>query len=143
MLEDDEIWIKLPKGYEFEGKTYAKLNKSLYGLKQSNGGWFQLADAAIMAADPRMQRSTIEPCLYFIKTVYISTHVDDFIICCNDTEWYNNFLIKLKQSFTLKDLGDLDQVLQIDIKKRQPDLIEMSQKRQIENAAIQYVRASD
>ena len=65
VLEDDEIWIKLPKGYEFEGKTYAKLNKSLYGLKQSNRGWFQLADAAIMAADPRMQRSTIEPCLYY------------------------------------------------------------------------------
>ena len=63
--------------------------------------------------------------------------MDDFIICCNDTEWYDNFLIKLKQSFTLKDLGDLNQVLQIDI-KMEPDFIEMSQKRQIENAAIQY-----
>jgi hypothetical protein len=52
------IWIEMPKGFANEdGMTHAKLNLSLYGLKQAGRDWYQCQDDFILAYDERFQRS--------------------------------------------------------------------------------------
>ncbi|KAK3258801.1 hypothetical protein CYMTET_32175 [Cymbomonas tetramitiformis] len=81
---DEDLYIRLPGGLEYEGCRYAKLLKAVYGLKQAGKEWFDTSDAFIMGYDSRMQRSEVEPCMYFIKdvdiTVIILAYVDDYLV---------------------------------------------------------------
>ncbi|KAK3277091.1 hypothetical protein CYMTET_14891 [Cymbomonas tetramitiformis] len=61
-------------------------------LKQQAGNeWFENSVAFVMAYDGRMQRSNVEPCLYFIRdatlTVLILAYVNDYFITTNAKDW--------------------------------------------------------
>eukprot|EP00854_Cymbomonas_tetramitiformis_P011073 gene11073-biopygen11351 len=66
VLEED-LYVRLPRGLVYGGCRCVKLLKAVYGLKQAGKEWFDTSDAFIMGYDSRMQRSDVEPCLYFIK----------------------------------------------------------------------------
>ncbi|KAK3234115.1 hypothetical protein CYMTET_55604 [Cymbomonas tetramitiformis] len=82
VLEED-LYVRLPRGLVYGGHRCAKLLKAVYGLKQAGREWFDTSDAFIMGYDSRMQRSDVEPCLYFIRDstlqVIILAYVDDYL----------------------------------------------------------------
>ncbi|KAK3257140.1 hypothetical protein CYMTET_33764 [Cymbomonas tetramitiformis] len=83
VLEED-LYVRLPRGLVYGGHRCAKLLKAVYGLKQAGKEWFDTSDAFIMGYDSRMQRSDVEPCLYFIRDttlqVIILAYVDDYLV---------------------------------------------------------------
>ncbi|KAK3266567.1 hypothetical protein CYMTET_24810 [Cymbomonas tetramitiformis] len=98
----------------------AKLLKAVYGLKQAGREWFDTSDAFIMGYDSRMQRSDVEPCLYFIRDaalqVIILAYVDDYLVATNDKSWYDTFVTTFHAQYACKDLGVLDLVMVIGVR---------------------------
>ncbi|KAK3250613.1 hypothetical protein CYMTET_40017 [Cymbomonas tetramitiformis] len=116
----EDLYVRLPRGLEYQGRTCAKLLKAVYGLKQAGKEWFDTSDAFIMSYDKRMRRSDVEPCLYYIQdsdiTVIILAYVDDYICATNSRSWYDNFVTTFNSQYTCKDLGVLDLVMGIGVR---------------------------
>ena len=82
-LEED-LYVRLPSGLQHDGHSYARLRKAVYGLKQAGRAWFMASDAFIMGYDPRMRKSQVEPCLYYLRDgdlwVFLLRFVDDYLV---------------------------------------------------------------
>lgn len=137
------VYIRLPPGIKIGGKEYGKLLKSLYGLKQAGHDWHQVSEEFIFNFDSRFKRSEIDPCLYVIiggdLIVFITTHVDDYIIASSCDEWYNKFKEAFGKTFTITDLGRLDHLLQIGLNWAEDDsTVTLTQTRYIKELATKY-----
>ena len=66
------------------GEKYARLKKSLYGLRQAAHDWFNLQERFIMEFDSTFQKSKSEPCMYTSKVgdrvCVILVYVDDYLV---------------------------------------------------------------
>jgi hypothetical protein len=135
----EEVYMRLPNGFDIEGKRYAKVMKSIYGLKQAAHDWYETQDTFLMSYDDRLQKSATEPCLYFIWTeelkVLISTHVDDYVIATNSPIWYENFMKAFSTEYEVNDLGKVEHILQMQVEWTNNGLM-LSQRRHIDDLAI-------
>ncbi|KAK3264431.1 hypothetical protein CYMTET_26831 [Cymbomonas tetramitiformis] len=117
---EENLYVRLPRGLVYGGHRCAKLLKAVYGLKQAGREWFDTSDAFIMGYDSRMQRSDVEPCLYFIRDaalqVIILAYVDDYLVATNDKSWYDTFVTTFHAQYACKDLGVLDLVMGIGVR---------------------------
>ncbi|KAK3260902.1 hypothetical protein CYMTET_30164 [Cymbomonas tetramitiformis] len=108
---EEVLYVKLPRGLEYQGRTCAKLLKAVYGLKQAGKEWFETSDAFIMSYDERMRRNDVEPCLYYIRdsgiTVAILAYVDDYLVATDSRSWYDSFVAAFNSQYACKDLGVL------------------------------------
>jgi hypothetical protein len=137
-----EIWIELPQGFVSEcGHRFAKLKKSLYGLKQASRDWYLLQDDFIRKFDSRFLRSKVEPCLYYIVTAtltcFILVHVDDYVIACSDPAFYEAFYQAFSARFQITDLGVLSHILQLRVDWG-VNSVSLSQTRAIDDLVVQY-----
>lgn len=112
----EKIYMNLPEGHKM-GNKVCKLNKTLYGLKQSPHCWNSRFDQFMK--DIFFKSSEYDPCLYLkvqnhIK-VYILLYVDDLIIVSNSQKEINGIKLKLSEEFEMKDLGGLTYFLGIKI----------------------------
>jgi hypothetical protein len=117
---EEEVYVRFPNGIEFNGCKFAKLKKSIYGLKQAAHDWNKLSNKSLKNCIPGIKRSEKEPCLFYLMTknlkVLILVHVDDYFVACSDMEWYNKtFLPKFRSEFEINELGEIDQALGIGI----------------------------
>ena len=130
------------KGFNFpRPKMYAKLHKSLYGLKQAAMDWYKLQDSFLLNFDSRIKRSTVDAALYVIWTpdlkFLVSVHVDDYAVACSDMVYYEKFKKAFGTAFEIKEIGNLEFILQMKV-SRTPNSISISQQLYIEDLADQY-----
>jgi hypothetical protein len=129
---DYPVFIEQPKGYEVQGKDgkklYCKLNKSLYGLKQSGRLWNRLLTDFLIAEG--FTQSNVEPCLFSMYTdshvVKVIVFVDDILIACNSCSILNDVKARLNHRFKMKDLGEVNWFLGMEI-ERKDDCISINQ----------------
>ena len=69
--------------------------------------------------------------------VFISTHVDDYVIATNDINWYNDFYSAFSALYEVKELGAVTNLLQMGIEFTESQ-VSLSQHRQIEELAKEY-----
>lgn len=106
-LTVDNIWLKLPDGWDGFGPDirYAKVHKSMYGLKQAGRDWFDLQEKWLLSYDSRIKKSSIEHCLYYLwdETAgvhcFILVQVDDYITAYNDSKFYADFYTAYSKRF--------------------------------------------
>ena len=108
----EEVYIVIPPGFEIEhtrGKV-CKLQKSLYGLKQSPCAWFGQF-TKVLNLDGYMQSQADHT--LFIKhftngkiTVFVVS-VDDIVLTGNHEEEMRILKLLLSKEFEIKDLGHL------------------------------------
>ena len=117
-MDKYNIWIKLPEAYEAPGGfKYAKLKKSIYGLKQAAHDWNVLQEDWLMNYDDRFCKSEIDPCLYYIndeKTglkFFALVQVDDYMVATNDDSYYQAFTKAYFKRFAADDKGPISQVM--------------------------------
>ena len=135
---DCEIYIEQPEGFEQQDKNgvklVCKLQKSLYGLKQSGRNWNNMIHQ--YSLDEQFEQSLVDPCVYTrIKDeskVTIIVWVDDIIVAPNNTQSLVEMKRYLSQRFKMKDLGPLSWYLGIQFKCGD-DCIEMNQSKFVEN----------
>ena len=127
---DCDIFVEQPEGYIVPGKEELvwKLNKSLYGLKQSGRNWNNLLNKELLGEN--FEQSKIDPCMFIKfnndKMNIILVWVDDILNAASDLDSLNEVKAKLMLKFEMKDLGQISRFLGIDFKIK-PDEIRMSQ----------------
>ena len=113
-LEEDVYMIQ-PKGFvspEDAGKV-CKLQRSIYGLKQSNTRFDEVVKGFGFIKNEE------ESCVYKKVSgsarVFLVLYVDDILLIGNDKNFLNEVKESLKNSFSMKDLGEAVYVLGIQI----------------------------
>ncbi|KAL1214883.1 Retrovirus-related Pol polyprotein from transposon TNT 1-94 [Cardamine amara subsp. amara] len=109
---DNEIYMKVPEGIELKDKESSreqhciKLNKSLYGLKQSGRMWYNKLSEYLVKEG--YKNNPINPCVFIKKFtkgfVIIAVYVDDLNIL-RTSEEISQTVEYLKKEFEMKDLG--------------------------------------
>lgn len=131
---DYEIFIEQPEGFEVETRKNLvyKLNKSLYGLKQSGRNWNRMFDEHL--CENGFKQNAADHCVYVREganeKVIIIIWVDDVIIAASDENALKVVKEMLKEKFKMKDLGQLKHFLGIDFNQCD-GCVTMTQKRYV------------
>jgi len=114
---DEEIFLKPPPRYLEDGDTrVCKLNKSLYGLKQASRQWFAKLKVTLLSLKFRQSKSDYSLFIENYKgIIFLVVYVDDIVITGNNEEIISILKTKLDTLFKLKDLGNLQYFLGIEV----------------------------
>ncbi|KAM2628345.1 hypothetical protein TB2_001696 [Malus domestica] len=141
-LEED-IYMAQPPGFVERGKEslVCKLNKSIYGLKQASRQWNKKFDQVIMAAG--FQENKMDECVYLkvsdSKFIFLVLYVDDILLASSDISLLHATKKLLTESFDMKDLGEAQFVLGIEIiRDRSKRVHGLSQKQYIDRVIKRY-----
>ncbi|KAE8692180.1 putative ROP-interactive CRIB motif-containing protein 6 [Hibiscus syriacus] len=97
-----------------------KLNKSLYGLKQSPRQWYKRFDSFMRRQ--KYTRSKYDHCVYLQKLkdgsfIYLLFYVDDMLIASKSQKEIDKLKAQLNQEFEMKDLGEAKKILGMEISR--------------------------
>lgn len=114
----EEVYLKPPHGLEIDEHHVLKLQKSLYGLKQSPKCWNDKFHQCMIKFG--FQRSSADPCLYMYfkgeSFMYLVLYVDDMLILSNNQSQLLNLKRSLTNEFEMKDLGEVSNFMGLRIK---------------------------
>lgn len=118
---EEEIYMTQPEGYVKEGEEelVCKLNKSIYGLKQSSRCWYNTIDQFLKNSG--YVQSSSDPCLYIKREgddiMLIALYVDDLVTASNSTTMLQREKEALRKRFEMKDLGEVHYCLGIHVER--------------------------
>ncbi|RVW15239.1 Retrovirus-related Pol polyprotein from transposon RE1 [Vitis vinifera] len=116
----EDIFMHQPQGFidPINPNYVCKLNKSLYGLKQAPRAWFEKLHQALGILGFSSTKSDQSLFINITPThsTYILVYVDDILITGNNDQFVQHVITQLNNQFTLKDLGDIDYFLGIQVK---------------------------
>lgn len=130
---DEEIYMKIPEGVSAAEGLVCKLNKSLYGLKQSPRQWNKKFDEFLRAYDFR--QSSADHCIYSghygESEILLALYVDDGLVMSNSKTTIDIVLRELRNQFEVT-IGDCKLFAGLEIRRdRQSKKIVISQERYI------------
>lgn len=138
----DDIYMKQPSGFinnEEANKVY-KLNKSLYGLKQSARCWNEKIHSSLIELGFR--RGQADPCLYTKqvgeKFIFILLYVDDMLVSCEDSSLAEEVINQISKTFKITNLGKISSYLGVQVEKDQQGVYHINQKNYIEHILSEY-----
>lgn len=89
------------------GGNACKLNKALYGLRQSGRQWYSKLDEKLRSLN--LVSTKGDACLYVAhrgeNMLLLVIYVDDILIASQNSEWISEIKQGLKEDFDIKDLG--------------------------------------
>ena len=137
---DAEIYMRLPPGYGQKGMV-AKLNRGLYGLRQSGNLWHKTLSVAFDKL--HLTRSATDHGVLFSHdsegTTILCSSTDDFLIAASSTKRMSTFKGNLSQHFEMTDLGELGWILGIRVKRNRPSkTISLSQAAYIDLTSLTH-----
>jgi hypothetical protein len=104
----EEVYILPPPGLQLKGKAW-RLNKSLYGLKQSALKWYEKWTSVMLSLG--LTPSEADPCLFIggvgEKKVRVGLYVDDALLFGSSSA-VEAMVKALAKEFEIKDLGLLN-----------------------------------
>ena len=106
----EEIYMQQPEGYVKPGEEHlvCKLEKSLYGLKQSSRCWNKAFRESVETLG--FTQASADPCVFIRKKdtlTIIAVHVDDLMILAQNILEMQRLKDSLKLQFKMKDMGEL------------------------------------
>lgn len=136
-----EIYIKQPRGYEDGSNKVCKLEKALYGLRESPRAWYKCFDEFMNELG--FKRSKYDYCLYVLTSeddiIYLIIFVDDLLICCKNKKKIVEIKKLLSNRFRMKDMGKVKYYLGINIEHDyETNVMTLDQKSYIESLAKKY-----
>ncbi|GKA62780.1 retrovirus-related pol polyprotein from transposon TNT 1-94 [Tanacetum coccineum] len=117
---EEEIYMEQPEGLMEPNKNkVCKLKKSLYGLKQAPKQWYMKFDHSLISNGFVVNAS--DTCVYSkviaSNCVIICLYVDDMLIFGTNINVVNETKTFLSSQFDMKDLGEVDVILGIKVRK--------------------------
>ena len=112
-VEEDGVFLKIAPGYETNDKAgfplAKKLEKSLYGLRQSPKNWFGTMNVELAVIGFRPFKS--DPCVYIYKdevgVVILALYVDAILFLSTSKPLPNKLKKKLMDRFEMSNVGDV------------------------------------
>ena len=124
---EEEVYMKQPPGLEIPNTSNLvyKLDKALYGLKQAPRAWFSRLSSKLHDLDFSSSKADTSLFLYNKGgiIIFILIYVDDIIVTSSSDSAISALLHDLSNNFALKDLGELNFFLGIEVKKTSNGLI--------------------
>jgi hypothetical protein len=123
---EEEIYITQPDGFIVKGQEdkVCKLQKSLYGLKQAPKQCNEKFDVSLISACFSVNEA--DRCVYYRhgggQEVILCLYVDDILILRTSPDVINEIKSFLCQSFDMKDLGEVDFILNIKLIKGENEM---------------------
>lgn len=106
------------------GGNACKLNRALYGLRQSGRQWHTRLDEKLKSLHLSPTRG--DPCLYVshrgTEILLLVIYVDDILIAARDLEWIAEIKRGLKEEFDIKDLGLAQFCLGLEIHQEEDEI---------------------
>ncbi|RVW24916.1 Retrovirus-related Pol polyprotein from transposon RE1 [Vitis vinifera] len=116
---EEEVYMDIPPGYSVTTGTneVSKLQRALYGLKQSPRAWFGRFSLAMKKYG--FQQSNADHTLFLKKqqgkVIALIVYVDDMVITGDDIEEISRLQGQLASEFEMKNLGGLKYFLGIEV----------------------------
>ncbi len=117
---DEDIYMAIPDGFKnkYNSSKVCKLQKSLYGLKQSPRQWYAKMHSYLVN-ELGFISSKNDPCLYVnhqsTSLLLIGLYVDDLLIAGSNKAKISLIKKELTSRFEMKDLGQAKVMLGIEI----------------------------
>lgn len=135
----ETIYMEQPEGFRDASNKVCKLNRSIYGLKQSGRVWNETINKELI--DMGFVQGEVDQCVYSKvtdeKKIYIAIYVDDVIIFSNDENEINSVKNTLSRTFKMKDMGEVSNVLGMTI-SRTEDGIKIDQSKYISDVLTRF-----
>ena len=129
---DEKIYMEQPVDFIVKGKEHkvCKLQRSIYGLKQSSRQWYLRFHKVILTYDFKIIDEDHN--VYVKRTsgkfVILSLFVDDILIAGSDKEYLMDIKRWLSTHFDMQDMGEANYILGVKIKKdRSKKILALSQ----------------
>src|SRR3954466_13245316 len=139
----EDVYMMQPKGFVDPNNAVkvCKLLKSIYGLKQASRSWEIRFDEVVKEFG--FIKNEQEPCVYKKESgralVFLILYVDDILLIGNDIPMLESVKTSLKNSFSMKDLGEAAYILGIKIyRDRSRRLIGLSQSTYIDKVLKRF-----
>jgi hypothetical protein len=139
---EEEIYMDQPKGFvvnDQEGMM-CKFVKSLYGLKQAPKQWHDKFDKTLTSVG--FVTNEADKCVYYRygggEGVILCLYVDDILIFGTSLEWIKEVKDFLSQKFEMKDLGEVDVILNIKLIKGENGGVTLSQTHYVEKLLSRF-----
>ena len=148
----ETIFVEQPEGFVESGPKgeplVCKMNKSLYGLKQSPRNWNHVIDEWFK--EYGFSVSEVDPCLYVKRSepgrgrsetsiLIVLLWVDDLIICGSSSGDIAEFKKAISGRFNMKDLGALSSILGMKIiRDRRARTLEITQTAYVEKVLERF-----
>ena len=116
--------MEQPEGFIIPRKEdlVCKLQKSLYGLKQSPRQWYKRFDTFMLSQG--FKRSDYDSCVYLKvardSNIYLLLYVDDMLIAAKSKTEIDKLKKQLSNEFEMKDLGAAKKMLGMQISRDRP-----------------------
>ena len=139
--------MELPEGFIDENhpnKVY-RLQKSIYGLKQSARCWNSAIDKFLK--DNGYTQSDADPCIYSKSAdvdgkkyiMLIAVYVDDVLLASNNAEMMKEEKLKLSAQFEMEDQSEVHYCLGMSIKRdREKKVLSIDQKVYLEGVLKRF-----
>ena len=126
-----EIYMKIPRGMEIEGKNkedyVLKLHRNIYGQKQAGRVWYKYLTRKLIE-EVGFEKSEVDECVFTRGGVIYLLYTDDSIIAGVDKEQVENAIRDIEAAgLKITREGDVQDFLGINIKKLSKTKIKMSQ----------------
>ncbi|RVW84320.1 Copia protein [Vitis vinifera] len=132
---EEEVYMEIPPGFEesMAKNQVCKLQKSLYGLKQSPRAWFDRFTKAVLKLGYKQGQA--DHTLFVKKShagkmAILIVYVDYIILFGNDMEELQKLKKYLSEEFEVKDLGNLKYFLGMEVARSRKGIV-VSQRKYI------------
>jgi hypothetical protein len=124
---EEEVFMRQPPGYEDQKwfNYVCKIEKAIYGLKQAPRAWYSRLSTQLIRYGFVPSKSDASLFIYHKLniTIFMLIYVDDIIVASSSSIATDALLKNLRKEFALKDLGDLNYFLGIEINKVNDGLV--------------------
>ena len=127
--------MQLPQGFHSKGgNVVCKLNKSLYGLKQTSRQWNAKFCSVIKQLGFKQSKANYSLFTKKFNDSFIAlvVYVDDILIASNNVQPVKELKVSLDQHFKLKDLGGLKYFLGLEVARSNKGITLCQQKYALE-----------
>ena len=134
----EDLYMKAPDGWDIEPGNVLKLEKSLYGLKQSGRNWRNLIHEYLIKIE-KFQVCLSEHCVYTKNgnEILLILYVDDMIISSERKEDSDGLIARLKKQFDIGEEGPLNWYLGMAIDDKGTS-IKLSQRDYVDKMLTKY-----
>jgi hypothetical protein len=119
----ETIYMEQPEGFVSKSnpRQVCKLNKSIYGLKQSPREWYSTI-SKFFIDELKLKRNRMDSCIFSRifddgSVLIVGIYVDDIIICASNQCHVQFVKGKLQERFRLSNIGNLKYCLGIQVQK--------------------------